>query len=76
MDLPSEATVTVSVYNLLGQRVRSVERQMGAGSGQMVQLDGLRLASGQYFYRVEADLEEADSEKETAEASGRLTIVR
>ena len=71
MDLPSEAMVTVEVYNLLGQRVQATEQPMGAGSGQTLQLDASGLASGQYFYRVEAELDDT-----TAEETGRLTVVK
>jgi len=63
--------VTVEVYNLLGQRVQATEQPMGAGSGQTLQLDASGLASGQYFYRVEAELDDT-----TAEETGRLTVVK
>ena len=71
MDLPSKASVTVEVYNTLGQKVQTVERSMAAGTGQTVRVDGSRLASGQYFYRVRADL--GDS---TTEETGQITVVR
>jgi hypothetical protein len=71
MDLPSRTTVTVEVYNTLGQRVQTIERSMAAGTGQTLQVDGSRLASGQYFYRVKADLEDG-----TAKETGRITVVR
>lgn len=71
MDLPNRAAVTVEVYNTLGQRVQTIEQSMAAGTGQTLQVDGSRLASGQYFYRVKADL--GDS---TAEETGRITVVR
>jgi hypothetical protein len=48
---------------------------MSAGAGQTIRLDGSKLASGQYFYQVEADLGDGTA-GETAEASGRLTVVR
>ncbi|WP_259220569.1 T9SS type A sorting domain-containing protein [Salinibacter ruber] len=71
MDIPSKASVTVEVYNVLGQRVQTMEQSMSAGSGQTIQLDGSNLASGQYFYRVEADLEDGSAQK-----SGRITVVK
>ncbi|WP_251980447.1 T9SS type A sorting domain-containing protein [Salinibacter ruber] len=71
MDIPSKASVTIEVYNVLGQRVQTMEQSMSAGSGQTIQLDGSNLASGQYFYRVEADLEDGSAQK-----SGRITVVK
>ncbi|WP_259069865.1 T9SS type A sorting domain-containing protein, partial [Salinibacter ruber] len=55
MDLPSEGTVTVKVYNTLGQQVMRSRKSMQAGSGQTIRINGSDLASGQYFYRVEAE---------------------
>ena len=70
MDLPSEGTVTVEVYNALGQRVMKSRKSMQAGSGQTIRINGSDLASGQYFYRVEAELGE-----KTARETGRITVV-
>ena len=71
MNLPSRTDVTVEVYNALGQRVQVIEQSMAAGTGQTVRVDGSRLASGQYFYRVKADLEDS-----TVRKTGRITVVR
>ncbi|WP_251954642.1 cadherin-like domain-containing protein [Salinibacter ruber] len=71
MDLPSSASVTVEVYNTLGQQVMSTTQSMQAGSGQTVKVDGSQLSSGQYFYRVKADLKES-----TVRETGRMTVVR
>lgn len=71
MDLPSKATVTVSVYNVLGQRVQTKKRQVSAGAERSIALDVSSVASGQYFYQVKADLEERSVQK-----SGRITVVR
>jgi len=71
MDLPSRTDVTIEVYNVLGQRVQTMERTMSAGAGQTIQLDGSKLSSGQYFYRVKANFE-----GETARETGRITVVK
>jgi hypothetical protein len=71
MDLPQKAAVTVALYNTLGQQVRQVEKQLGAGSGQVVQINGSDLSSGQYFYRVQVEMGE-----KTIRETGRATIVR
>ncbi len=71
MDLPSRTDVTIEVYNVLGQRVQTMERTMSAGAGQTIQLDASKFASGQYFYRVKANLED-----KTAQETGRITVVK
>ncbi len=71
MDLPERTDVTVEVYNVLGQRVQTIERTMSAGSGQTIQLDGSNFSSGQYFYRVKANFG-----GETVQETGRITVVK
>jgi hypothetical protein len=53
--LPEKSFVVLKVYNVLGQLVEKVidNRQLDAGVHQ-VTFDGSRLASGIYFYRIEA----------------------
>jgi hypothetical protein len=47
-------SVTLSVYNTLGQEVATlVQAQQEAGSYE-VKFDGSGLASGVYFYRIQA----------------------
>jgi hypothetical protein len=71
MDLPSSASVTVEVYNTLGQQVMSTTQSMQAGSGQTVKVDGSQLSSGQYFYRVEAEFDDSD-----ARGAGQMTVLK
>ena len=53
-DLPQTAPVTLAVYNLLGQKVATVlDQRLEAGSHQ-VSFDASELASGVYFYRINA----------------------
>jgi hypothetical protein len=55
IDLVERASVTLEVYNLLGQRIAVlVNQQMPAGSFK-VNFDASGLSSGMYFYRVQAD---------------------
>ncbi|MDZ7683646.1 MAG: T9SS type A sorting domain-containing protein [Fodinibius sp.] len=50
--LPRRAEVRITVYNVLGQRLRTlVDGERAAGSHE-VQFDGSNLASGLYFYRI------------------------
>jgi hypothetical protein len=72
MDLPSRTSVTVEVYNVLGQRVQTIEQSMAAGEAQSVQVDASQLSSGQYFYRVNAELEDGSTVTETRQ----MTVVR
>ena len=53
-DLPQAVHVRLIIYNMLGQVVtRLVDQQQNAGS-YIVPFNGVNLASGIYFYRIEA----------------------
>ena len=71
-DLPRQADVTLYVYNVLGQRVKTlVEAALPAGRHKVI-FDGLAddgsvLASGIYFYRIKAD---------DFERSKKMTLVK
>ena len=57
--LPHRAHITLSVYNTLGQKVITlVDGPVEAGS-RSVQFSGTGLASGVYFYRLEARQQES-----------------
>ncbi len=51
---PSDATVVLSVYDLLGREVDQLSMQAGAGQNQ-IRFDGSGLASGAYLYRLESE---------------------
>ncbi len=71
VDLPSEATVNVAVYNVLGQRVLQVEKAMDAGRNRALPLDASRLSSGTFFYRVRAEVD-----GKTVKETGQMVQVR
>jgi len=52
--LPQASRVTLSVYNILGQRVTDLVKDEQAAGYYAVQFDGARLASGVYFYHLSA----------------------
>jgi len=53
--LPSSGNVSLSVFNVLGQKVVTlVDGEMVAGN-HVVEFDGSALASGMYFYRIDTD---------------------
>jgi hypothetical protein len=57
--LPEDLHVTLTVYNLLGQRVRTLVDGMQTAGYYSVQWDGsnqsgMTLSSGMYFYRIQA----------------------
>ena len=59
-DLPRKANVTITVYNILGQRVATpVDAEQDAGYHEIVwdgtSIQGKPVASGVYFYRIQAD---------------------
>jgi hypothetical protein len=58
--LPTSADVRLDIYNILGQSVKSlVQRELPAGEHQVrwngTDENGVRVASGIYFYRLQAD---------------------
>lgn len=54
-DLPRKSYVNLSVYNLLGQKVETlINKEMEAGRYNAI-WDGIEMASGIYFYRIETD---------------------
>lgn len=55
-DLPTSSTVTLIVYNMLGQQVAVLLNQEQLASGnRQVQFSASNLPSGTYIYRIEAD---------------------
>jgi hypothetical protein len=52
-DLPKDGLVTITIYDILGRVVSSVNEFKKAGSYQY-DFDGSALASGLYFYKVES----------------------
>jgi hypothetical protein len=71
LDMPESGQVTVNIFNSLGQKVKTVRRQMGAGQGQSIELDGSAFGSGVYLYRVEAE-----TGSDTFRKTGRMTVVK
>ncbi|NUQ80208.1 MAG: T9SS type A sorting domain-containing protein [Bacteroidetes bacterium] len=54
--VPVTSTVTIEVFNLLGQRVTTlVNKQIAANTNQVVTFNGAGLSSGLYFYQLKAD---------------------
>ena len=51
-DLPHYATVNLTIYNIKGQEVMSIEKDMTAGYGKTINIDMNKCASGIYFYRI------------------------
>jgi len=51
-DLPHDATVKLTIYNIKGQEVMSIEKDMTAGYGKTINIDMNKCASGIYFYRI------------------------
>jgi hypothetical protein len=53
-DLPRKSSVSLVVYNALGQQVASLVNRDEEAGNHAVRLDGSTLASGVYFYRLVA----------------------
>ncbi|MBN2012767.1 T9SS type A sorting domain-containing protein, partial [candidate division KSB1 bacterium] len=52
--VPVNGNVTLSVYNLMGQKVATLVNEFRVAGYHTAQLDGSNLASGVYIYRLEA----------------------
>ncbi len=53
-EIPEAATVTLTVYNMLGQRVATLVNDFKTAGRYEVNFDASTLASGSYIYRLEA----------------------
>jgi predicted GH43/DUF377 family glycosyl hydrolase len=53
--LPKRSHVTLTVYNTLGQQVATLVNESQEAGDYSVRFDGRELASGAYFYRIQAD---------------------
>src|SRR5207247_791393 len=53
-DLPLSAKVALTLFNLLGQRVRTLVDQVEGPGYKSVKLDASLLSSGVYYYRLDA----------------------
>ncbi len=72
LDVPQVASVTVDVFNMLGQRVHREEvPAVAAGVSKSLSLDVSHLSSGAYIYQVTARVG-----KEDHRASGRMTLIK
>jgi hypothetical protein len=52
--IPAAAHVTLRVYNVLGQEVATLADEVQDKGFRVVEFNGRQLASGVYYYRLEA----------------------
>jgi hypothetical protein len=52
LNLPRDADIDVEIYNIVGQKARSISRK-GVFGMNRIKVD-MNLAKGLYFYRIEA----------------------
>jgi len=73
LDLPSSATVSLDLYDLLGRQVQSIRDQaLEAGTDRRLALDLRDMSTGVYFYRITVQMSDGERQIDT----GRLTVVR
>ena len=71
-DLPQSARVRLDVYDSAGRRVLSLPEEVkSAGASRQIQIKGSALASGDYFYRLTAEMPQGAITK-----SGHMTLVK
>jgi hypothetical protein len=72
LDLPTEAEVSLEIFNMLGQKVVNLPaQQMRPGTNLELEVDASGLASGSYVYRVTVETESG-----TLSETGRMTLVK
>ena len=52
--IPKETQVNLSVYNLLGEKVRELKNEIMQPGNYSIEFDASTLASGMYLYRIQA----------------------
>jgi hypothetical protein len=71
-NLPSQADVTLEVYDMLGRRVMlQPKKAMSAGEKKAIKVQGRDLSSGVYLYRLKVE-----TNAETMVKSGRMVVVK
>jgi hypothetical protein len=70
-DLPDNAVVTLAVYDMLGRRLLTQEAEMAAGLSRSLFVSGQSLSSGNYFYRLRAEMDDR-----SAVTTGRFSVVQ
>ncbi|MYF63641.1 MAG: T9SS type A sorting domain-containing protein, partial [Rhodothermaceae bacterium] len=72
LDVPQVATISVDVFNVLGQRVHREEfPAVAAGSSRSLRLEVSHLSSGAYVYQITARIGKA-----VHRASGRMALIK
>jgi hypothetical protein len=59
-DLPKDSKVTLKIYNLLGEEVRTVVDEVQTAGYKVVEVNSDALPSGVYFYRLQAQSAETN----------------
>jgi hypothetical protein len=72
--LPARELVTLKVYDALGREVSTLVNSVKDPGTYTVRFDGSRLASGVYFYRLEAFA--AGKNSRGFSGSGRMLLLR
>jgi hypothetical protein len=77
-DLPTEAFVTLKIYNMLGQVVATLlDKELMTDGTQEVQFDAQTFASGVYFYRIVAEgLEDEDVTATTFSTVKKMILLK
>jgi hypothetical protein len=76
-DLPNPAIVTMKIYNILGQEVKTLLDHQQVGNGtQEVSFNAANLASGVYFYHIVAESTAADGSSLNYTDSKKMMLVK
>jgi len=74
-DLPEDSRVTLSVFNMLGQRVELIaaDEEFDAGENEL-EFDATRFASGVYLYRI--DVRSLEDNGRSFSRTGKMILLK
>ncbi len=75
-DLPANSYVTLKVYDVLGQEVKTLVDGSQPAGYKSVQFDGSGLPSGMYFYRVTALSAGSNGASQTFQSVKKLMLIK
>jgi predicted ester cyclase len=76
-DLPNSATVTLKIYNILGQEVKTlIDHQAMADGNQSIDFDASGYASGVYFYSLYVDGQDVEGNSIYYVKTNKMLLVK
>ena len=71
--LPSDAFVTLKIYNLIGTEIKTLEKGLTSAGSHQVQFNAQGLSSGVYFYTIQAN---SLNGKQTFQSTKKMILMK